>query len=34
MTAAPFTAVEVLARVDEYGDLLAPLLDRGSELPT
>ncbi|MEU4565686.1 non-homologous end-joining DNA ligase [Micromonospora sp. NPDC023956] len=30
----PFTAAEVLTRVDEYGDLLAPLLDGGPELPT
>jgi bifunctional non-homologous end joining protein LigD len=33
VTAAPFTAVEVLERVGEYGDLLAPLLDRGPVLP-
>lgn len=30
----PYTAAEVLTRVDEYGDLLAPLLDGGPELPT
>jgi bifunctional non-homologous end joining protein LigD len=30
----PFTAAEVLARVDEYGDLMADLLDRGPKLPT
>ncbi|MGC5051037.1 non-homologous end-joining DNA ligase [Micromonospora sp. DT48] len=29
----PYTATEVLARVDEHGDLLAPLLDGGPELP-
>ncbi|SCL24829.1 bifunctional non-homologous end joining protein LigD [Micromonospora nigra] len=28
-----FTAAEVLDRVEEYGDLLAPLLDGGPELP-
>ncbi|GAB3947765.1 non-homologous end-joining DNA ligase [Micromonospora vulcania] len=29
----PFTAAEVLDRVEEHGDLLAPLLDGGPELP-
>jgi bifunctional non-homologous end joining protein LigD len=29
-----FTAAEVLARVDEYGDLMADLLDGGPEVPT
>ncbi|MDG4833809.1 non-homologous end-joining DNA ligase [Solwaraspora sp. WMMD1047] len=33
-TARQFTAAEVLARVDRYGDLLAPLLDGGPEVPT
>ncbi|MEU5911278.1 non-homologous end-joining DNA ligase [Micromonospora sp. NPDC047527] len=28
-----FTAAEVLTRVEEYGDLLGPLLDGGPELP-
>jgi bifunctional non-homologous end joining protein LigD len=31
--ARPFTAAQVLARIDEYGDLFAPLLDRGPEVP-
>ncbi|MEO3743622.1 non-homologous end-joining DNA ligase [Plantactinospora sp. B5E13] len=29
-----FPAVEVLDRIEEYGDLLIPLLDRGPKLPT
>ncbi len=29
----PFTAVEVLDRIDEYGDLLADLLHAGPDLP-
>ncbi|SDZ38760.1 bifunctional non-homologous end joining protein LigD [Micromonospora pattaloongensis] len=31
--ARQFTAAEVLARIDEYGDLMAPLLDGGPEVP-
>ncbi|HEX2774145.1 MAG TPA: non-homologous end-joining DNA ligase [Micromonosporaceae bacterium] len=31
--ARPFTAPQVLARVDEYGDLFAGLLDPGPEVP-
>ncbi|HEY0700925.1 MAG TPA: ATP-dependent DNA ligase, partial [Micromonospora sp.] len=29
----PFTAAEVLSRVEEYGDLYAPLLERGPRVP-
>ncbi|HEX7745119.1 MAG TPA: non-homologous end-joining DNA ligase [Micromonosporaceae bacterium] len=29
----PYTAAEVLKRVEQYGDLLAPLLDGGPEVP-
>ena len=32
-SAKPYTAGEVLRRVEEWGDLLAPLLDGGPELP-
>ncbi len=28
-----FSAAEVLERVEEYGDLLAPLLEKGKRLP-
>jgi bifunctional non-homologous end joining protein LigD len=31
--AGQFSSAEVLARIDEYGDLLAPLLDGGPEVP-
>jgi bifunctional non-homologous end joining protein LigD len=29
----PFTAAQVLARIDEYGDLFAGLLEPGPEVP-